>query len=180
MAMRVPRSAPSDGQTSAPRGSQVRVEGLQGAGSEPVGELVPLRFLGDIAAGLPAHAWRQGDEMPVPAALLQSLPPGVRAGVLKVSGDSMAPTLERGDLVVVREAAVGQYQKGDVVVALIDGEETTLKRYAGQRSGVITLQADNPEHGEQRYEPGRVVVQAMLLANLTRETGDTGLDIEPL
>lgn len=143
-------------------------------------DVIPIRFLGDIAAGLPAQAWRQGDMLPVPAHLLEGVSSGQRVGALKVSGDSMAPTIDKGDLVLVREATIGQYRKGDIVAALVDGEETTLKRYVGQRRGVITLSADNPAYEDQSYEPGRVAVQALFVANLTREMDNEALNSLPV
>lgn len=154
-------------------------DGNEGEDEDELAEVVPIRLLGDIAAGLPAQAWRQGDEVPVPTSALESLPRGVRAGVLKVSGDSMEPTIAKGALILVREASFGEYRKGDIVVALIDGEETTLKRYGGQRRGVITLRADNPAYEDQRFAPGRVVVQAVMLANLS-ESGTSGVDPQSL
>jgi SOS-response transcriptional repressor LexA len=146
---------------------------------DELADVVPLRNLGDIAAGLPAQAWRQGDEVLVPRAALDGLRAGLRAGVLRVSGDSMEPTITKGSLILVREATLGQYHKGDVVVALIDGEETTLKRYAGQRRGVITLRADNPAYEDQHFEPGRVVVQAVMLEDLG-EAGSVSFEPQPL
>lgn len=159
--------------TKAPRLPEVETEGK-------LADVIPIRFLGDIAAGLPAQAWRQGDMLPVPSHLLEGVSSGQRVGALKVSGDSMAPTIHKGDLVLVREATLGQYRKRDIVVALIDGEETTLKRYVGQRRGVITLSADNPAYEDQSYEPGRVVVQALLVANLTQEMDSVALDSLPV
>jgi repressor LexA len=111
----------------------------QGAGGRG-GVMVPL--LGTIAAGEPIEALRVGDEIEVPASLASGR--GVYA--LKVAGESMVDEgIFDGDYVLVEEKQVPE--NGETVVALIDGERATLKKFYREMTpdgGRIRLQPANP------------------------------------
>ena len=122
-----------------------------------------LPILGRIAAGTPIEAIQQErDRIPVPEAILG-------AGehfVLEISGDSMinAGILD-GDFVVIRrtDSAVS----GDIVVALVDGEEATLKRLR-KKGASIALEAANPAYETRIFGPDRVAVQGKLVGLIRR------------
>jgi repressor LexA len=122
-----------------------------------------LPILGRIAAGTPIEAIQQErDRIPVPETILG-------AGehfVLEISGDSMinAGILD-GDFVVIRrtDSAVS----GDIVVALVDGEEATLKRLR-KKGASIALEAANPAYETRIFGPDRVAVQGKLVGLIRR------------
>ncbi len=105
------------------------------------GTLIPL--MGTIAAGEPIEAVAVREEIEVPAALAG----GSRSYALKVRGSSMIDEgIFDGDYVVVEENP--SPENGETVVALIDGERATLKKFYRERSGGaarIRLQPANPE-----------------------------------
>jgi repressor LexA len=122
-----------------------------------------LPILGRIAAGTPIEAIQQErDRIPVPETILG-------AGehfVLEIAGDSMinAGILD-GDFVVIRrtDSAVS----GDIVVALVDGEEATLKRLR-KKGASIALEAANPAYETRIFGPDRVAVQGKLVGLIRR------------
>lgn len=122
---------------------------------------VPL--LGRIAAGSPISAIESsGRSIGVPPDLLG-------AGdhfALEVNGESM---IEEGildsDVVIVRRQDTAQ--DGDIVVALIDDAEATLKRLQ-RRKGMIELEAANPAYKTQVYSPDRVRIQGRLVSLIRR------------
>jgi repressor LexA len=122
-----------------------------------------LPILGRIAAGTPIEAIQQErDRIPVPETILG-------AGehfVLEISGDSMinAGILD-GYFVVIRrtDSAVS----GDIVVALVDGEEATLKRLR-KKGASIALEAANPAYETRIFGPDRVAVQGKLVGLIRR------------
>ena len=122
-----------------------------------------LPVLGRIAAGTPIEAIQQERErIAVPEALLG-------AGehyVLEVQGDSMieAGILE-GDFVVIRKGDVAQ--TGEIVVALVMGEEATLKRLR-RKGGSIALEAANPKYQTRVFGPDQVEVQGKLVGLIRR------------
>ncbi len=123
--------------------------------------MVPV--MGRIAAGTPISAI-QNRSHSVPMA------PEFLAGgdhyALEVRGDSMidAGILE-GDLVVVRKQ--DNANTGDIVVALIDDEEATLKRFR-RRGSSIALEAANPSYETRVLGPDRVKIQGKLISLVRR------------
>ena len=117
-----------------------------------------LPILGKIAAGTPIEAIQQErDRMPVPESILG-------AGehfVLEISGDSMinAGILD-GDFVVIKRSDAAQ--SGEIVVALINGEEATLKRLR-KKGASIALEAANPAYETRIFGPDQVAVQGKLV-----------------
>lgn len=121
---------------------------------------VPLH--GRIAAGLPIEALEGQTSLAVPAALLG---PGDHYA-LEVAGDSMVEAgILDGDYALVRRA--DSAREGEIVVALIDENEATLKffRHEGQ---MIRLDPANRAYDPQRYRPGQVRIQGRLAGLLRR------------
>ena len=121
---------------------------------------IPLH--GRIAAGTPIEALQGTEGFPVPAALLG---PGEHYA-LEVSGDSMVEEgILDGDYALIRK--VDTARDGEIVVALIDNEEATLKTY--RREGqMIRLDPANRSYEPQRYEEGRVAIQGRLAGLIRR------------
>ena len=121
---------------------------------------IPLH--GRIAAGTPIEALQGTEAFAVPAALLG---PGEHYA-LEVSGDSMVDEgILDGDFALIRKA--DSARDGEIVVALIDNEEATLKTY--RREGqMIRLDPANRSYAPQRYEEGRVIIQGRLAGLIRR------------
>ncbi|MFQ5738952.1 MAG: transcriptional repressor LexA [Acidobacteriota bacterium] len=104
----------------------------------PEGSAAPtLPLLGLVAAGVPIEAVSNSEEVSVPASFLTR----GRNYVLRVSGDSMIDEhIEDGDLIVVEERALAH--NGEMVVALVDQEKVTLKKYF-REGAMIRLQPAN-------------------------------------
>ena len=121
---------------------------------------IPLH--GRIAAGTPIEALQGTEGFAVPAALLG---PGEHYA-LEVSGDSMVEEgILDGDYALIRK--VDTARDGEIVVALIDNEEATLKTY--HREGpTIRLDPANSRYEAQRYEEGRVSIQGRLAGLIRR------------
>ena len=121
---------------------------------------IPLH--GRIAAGTPIEALQGTESFSVPAALLG---PGEHYA-LEVSGDSMVEEgILDGDFALIRKADTAR--DGEIVVALIDNEEATLKTY--RREGqMIRLDPANRAYEPQRYDEGRVQIQGRLAGLIRR------------
>ena len=121
---------------------------------------IPLH--GRIAAGTPIEALQGTEGFAVPAALLG---PGEHYA-LEVSGDSMVEEgILDGDFALIRK--VDSARDGEIVVALIDNEEATLKTY--RREGqMIRLDPANRSYEPQRYDEGRVTIQGRLAGLIRR------------
>lgn len=154
-------AAPSQGrQTFKP---QV-IEGERPETLPPVANDVrDLPVLGRIAAGTPIEAIQhERDRLMVPESMLG-------AGehyVLEVQGDSMihAGILD-GDYVVIRKSDTAQ--SGEIVVALVMGEEATLKRLR-RKGASIALEAANPAYETRIFGPDQVEVQGKLVGLIRR------------
>ncbi len=121
---------------------------------------IPLH--GRIAAGTPIEALQGTDTLPVPAALLG---PGEHYA-LEVAGDSMVEVgILDGDYALVRKTDTAR--DGEIVVALVNNEEATLKTY--RREGqMIRLDPANRLYDPQRYRPEQVRIQGKLAGLLRR------------
>lgn len=121
-----------------------------------------LPFLGYIAAGRPIEAIPQPETLEVPAALRTRRP----CYVLEVRGDSMIEDgILDGDWVVIEQR--DQARNGEVVVALVDGGEATLKRIE-QQPGEVILHPANGRLAPLRYAPDQVQVQGVLVGQMRR------------
>lgn len=122
-----------------------------------------LPILGRIAAGTPIEAIQhEVDRFAVPKAMLRS----GEHYVLEVQGESMIEAgIHDGDLAVIQRC--DDAQTGDIVVALVDREEATLKRIR-KKGGSIALEAANPAFETRIYGPDRVSVQGKLVGLMRR------------
>ena len=128
----------------------------------PANDTMEIPLHGRIAAGTPIEALQGTESFAVPAVLLG-------AGehyALEVSGDSMVEEgILDGDFALIRK--VDTARDGEIVVALIDNEEATLKTY--RREGrMIRLDPANSRYEPQRYEEGRVQIQGRLAGLIRR------------
>lgn len=132
------------------------------AAPAPANDVIELPLHGKIAAGVPIEAFETSATLPVPAALLG-------AGehyALEVSGDSMVEAgIFDGDYALVRKTDVAR--DGEIVVALVRGEEATLK-YLHREKGMIRLDPANAAYDPQFYRPDEVAVQGKLAGLLRR------------
>jgi len=121
---------------------------------------IPLH--GRIAAGLPIEAMEGQSSLSVPAALLG---PGEHYA-LEVSGDSMVEAgILDGDYALIRKADVAR--DGEIVVALVDDSEATLK-YFRREGQMVRLDPANRNYNPQRYDPRQVRIQGKLAGLLRR------------
>jgi repressor LexA len=136
--------------------------GTQRRVPEPANDVVEIPLHGRIAAGTPIEALQGTDMLPVPAALLG---PGEHYA-LEVAGDSMVEVgILDGDYALVRKADTAR--DGDIVVALVNEEEATLKTY--RREGqMIRLDPANRLYDPQRYPESAVQIQGKLAGLLRR------------
>jgi repressor LexA len=129
---------------------------------QPANDIIELPLHGRIAAGAPIEALEGQTSLPVPAALLG---PGEHYA-LEVSGDSMIEAgIFDGDYALVRRT--DSARDGEIVVALVDNEEATLK-YLRRENGMIRLDPANGAYDPQIYAPNRVAVQGKLAGLLRR------------
>ena len=124
--------------------------------------IIDLPLHGRIAAGTPIEALQGTDTLPVPAALLG---PGEHYA-LEVAGDSMVEEgILDGDYALIRRQDTAR--DGEIVVALINDEEATLKTF--RREGqMIRLDPANRHYDPQRYRPDQVQIQGRLAGLLRR------------
>ncbi|HKJ70226.1 MAG TPA: transcriptional repressor LexA [Gammaproteobacteria bacterium] len=126
------------------------------------GEDEGLPLVGRIAAGRPIEALAQPDRFDVPPQLRRNRP----CYVLQVEGDSMIEDgIFDGDWVVVEERDTAD--NGELVVALVDGEEATLKRLEKQADRVI-LHPANAAHEPQVYRAEQVTIQGVVVSQMRR------------
>ncbi|MGR3466601.1 MAG: transcriptional repressor LexA [Shimia sp.] len=122
-------------------------------------DAVELPVMGRIAAGVPIEAISQvSHSVAVPGQMLSGQGEHF---ALQVKGDSMINAgINDGDVVVIRETAVAD--QGDIVVALVEDQEATLKTY--RRHGeTIALEAANPAYETQFYPSSNVRIQGRLV-----------------
>ena len=125
-------------------------------------DVVEIPLHGRIAAGTPIEALQGTETLPVPAALLG---PGEHYA-LQVAGDSMVEEgILDGDYALIRKTDTAR--DGEIVVALVDNEEATLKTFRREGS-MVRLDPANRRYDAQRYRPDRVQVQGRLAGLLRR------------
>ena len=129
---------------------------------EVANDTIDIPMHGRIAAGTPIEALQGSESFTVPAALLG---PGEHYA-LEVSGDSMVEEgILDGDYALIRK--VDAARDGEIVVALIDEAEATLKTF--RREGqMIRLDPANRSYEAQRYAPERVRIQGRLAGLIRR------------
>ena len=124
---------------------------------------IELPLYGRIAAGLPIEALRDaGSQIEVPMAMLGS----GEHYALEVAGDSMIEAgILDGDTVIIRKGE--QAENGQIVVALVDDTEVTLKRLR-RRGNSIALEPCNVRHETRIFPADKVKVQGRLVALMRR------------
>ncbi|WP_019961841.1 transcriptional repressor LexA [Woodsholea maritima] len=166
--LKLPENQGAQTQGAAPASSAASGNVVQGAFArtpDPQGRAasedydVPL--LGRIAAGVPIEAIQhETDRLTVPASMIR----GGDHFALEVHGDSMIEAgILDGDLVIIKRG--DDAINGDIVVALVDEEEATLKRIR-KKGGTIALEAANPAYETRIFGPDRVRVQGKLVGLL--------------
>ena len=129
---------------------------------EPANDVIEIPLHGRIAAGVPIEAFEGHSMLAVPAALLG----GGEHYALEVSGDSMVEAgILDGDYALIRRTDVAR--DGEIVVALIEDSEATLK-YFRREGAMIRLDPANRAYDPQRYAPDQVRVQGKLAGLLRR------------
>ena len=126
-------------------------------------EAVSVPVMGRIAAGVPISAIQHNThEIVVPADMLGS----GEHYALEVKGDSMIEAgIFDGDTVIIRNA--NSANPGDIIVALVDDEEATLKRFR-RKGASIALEAANPAYETRIFSSDRVKVQGKLVGLIRR------------
>ena len=125
---------------------------------------VDLPVMGRIAAGVPIEAISEvSHHIAVPGSMLAGQE---RHYALEVKGDSMIEAgINDGDVVVIREQDTAE--NGDIVVALVEGEEATLKRLR-RRGGSVALEPANRNYETKIYGSDQVAVQGKLVGLMRR------------
>ncbi|MBN9010224.1 MAG: transcriptional repressor LexA [Rhizobiales bacterium] len=133
------------------------------AEGESLTEPVVVPMMGRIAAGVPIDAIQNhSHSIPIPPDMLS---PGEHFA-LEVRGDSMIEAgILDGDTVLIRRG--DSADTGDIVVALVDEEEATLKRIR-KKGASIALEAANPAYETRIFGPDRVRIQGRLVGLLRR------------
>ena len=157
------QSAAPDRQAFRPRVVGGGRAGASAPALHAANDVREVPVMGRIAAGTPIEALQEERErLPVPEALLG-------AGehyILEVAGDSMIDAgILDGDYVIIRRGDTAD--NGQIVVALVMGEEATLKRLR-RKGGSIALEAANPAHQTRVFGPDQVQVQGKLVGLVRR------------
>jgi repressor LexA len=146
------------------------IEGRLGKGPAPqvrpdeaANDAMPIPVMGRIAAGVPASAIQNHSHS-------ISVPPEMLGGgehfALEVQGDSMIDAgIFNGDTIIVKRQDTAN--SGDIVVALVDNEEATLKRLR-RKGASIALEAANPAFETRIFGPDRVQIQGRLTGLLRK------------
>lgn len=124
-----------------------------------VSSAIELPMMGRIAAGVPIEAIAHASHnVAVPSSMISGKGEHY---ALEVKGDSMIDAgINDGDVVVIRETSVAD--NGDIVVALVEDQEATLKRFF-RRGNAIALEAANPAYETRLLPEDKVRVQGRLV-----------------
>ncbi|MGB0960629.1 MAG: transcriptional repressor LexA [Halocynthiibacter sp.] len=136
-----------------------RTEAPKGAMTLEAGAAATLPVMGRIAAGLPIEAIEDGSRnITVPTEMVQG---SGNHYALEVKGESMIEAgINNGDVVVIRETSTAD--DGDIVVAMVDGYEATLKTFR-RKGATIALEAANPAFETRIFRDDQVKVQGRLV-----------------
>jgi len=162
----------ADALASPQRGFQPSV--IEGSGprrvnvSPPPSHIIDARtvsipVMGRIAAGTPISAIQNHThDIAVPPDILTN----GEHFALEVKGDSMIEAgIHDGDTVIVRRCNTAE--NGDIIVALVEGEEATLKRLR-KKGSTIALEAANPEFKTRIFGPDQIEIQGRLVGLMRR------------
>jgi repressor LexA len=124
---------------------------------------VSIPVMGRIAAGTPISAIQNHThDIAVPPDILTN----GEHFALEVKGDSMIEAgIHDGDTVIIRRCDTAE--NGDIIVALVEGEEATLKRLR-KKGSTIALEAANPEFKTRIFGPDQIDIQGRLVGLLRR------------
>jgi repressor LexA len=133
------------------------------ASNDDANASVSIPVMGRIAAGVPIDAIQhKTHSIAVPPEMLS----GGEHYALEVKGDSMIEAgIFDGDTVIIRNASTAN--PGEIIVALVDEEEATLKRFR-RKGASIALEAANPAYETRIFGPDRVKVQGKLVGLIRR------------
>ncbi|HLG05269.1 MAG TPA: transcriptional repressor LexA [Gemmatimonadales bacterium] len=123
---------------------------------------IPL--LGIVAAGMPIEAVLHQETLAVPDAMLPTRGPNYG---LRVRGDSMTDEhIVDGDYVVVhgRQSA----DNGEMVIALVNGSEATVKKFYREPGGWVRLQPANPAMAPLRFPENEILIQGVVVGVIRR------------
>ena len=124
-------------------------------------QAVELPLLGTVAAGEPIEAVEEKETLSVPEDMMSTGQTGDHY-VLRVRGDSMIDEQIRdGDYVVVQSR--DDAHNGEMVIALVDGESATMKKYYREGDGRVRLQPANPELSPIFLDEERVRVRGIVV-----------------
>jgi repressor LexA len=167
--IRLPESASADAKPGRQRFAPSVIEGSLGkvrptaAGEDDVIRSIAIPVMGRIAAGTPISAIQNRSHT------ISVSPEFLSHGehfALEVRGDSMIEAgIFDGDTILVRKQETAD--TGDIVVALIDDEEATLKRLR-RRGASVALEAANPAYETRIFGPDRVRIQGKLVSLIRR------------
>jgi len=130
--------------------------------AQPANDVIEIPLHGRIAAGVPIEAFEGSTMLAVPAALLGT----GEHYALEVSGDSMVEAgILDGDYALIRRTDIAR--DGEIVVALIEDSEATLKFFR-REGAMVRLDPANRAYDPQRYAPAQVRVQGKLSGILRR------------
>ncbi len=119
-----------------------------------------LPLVGRIAAGQPIEAVQNQEEIN-----LSEMFVGKDRFALQIKGDSMIDIgILDGDIVVIEPRSTAEF--GDIIVALIDNEDATLKRFKKLKNGRIELSPENQDLQPMIYDAVRVKIQGILVGQL--------------
>jgi repressor LexA len=126
------------------------------------GRAIELPMLGFVAAGVPIEAVPGSETIAVPESMA-----GKRDSyVLRVRGDSMIDEQIRdGDFVIVEDRKSAD--NGEMVIALVGGQDVTLKKFY-RDNGKIRLQPANPAMQPMLFDPDNVQVQGVVIGVMRR------------
>ncbi|MCP3733344.1 transcriptional repressor LexA [Sphingomonas sp. RP10(2022)] len=159
--LRMPERSERKPAPAAPAPAPAKTANVRPAPS-PANDVIEIPLHGRIAAGVPIEAFEGSAMLAVPAALLGS----GEHYALEVAGDSMVEAgILDGDYALIRRTDVAR--DGEIVVALIEDSEATLK-YFRREGAMIRLDPANRAYEPQRYVPAHVRVQGKLSGILRR------------
>lgn len=125
---------------------------------------VELRLLGSVAAGLPIEAIEEHESISVPEDMIAGSV--AQHYVLKVRGSSMIDEQIRdGDYVIVQSRDTAH--NGEMVIALVDGENATMKKFF-RENGRVRLQPASPDLDPMYFDPDRITIQGIVIGVIRR------------
>lgn len=148
---------------SSGRSRSIEINAGRGRDDAEVPAAVHVPLLGRIAAGRPIEAINEPEQIVLPEEMLGR----GRTYVLKVDGNSMIDEqIRSGDYVIVESRDTAS--DGEVVVALVDGSDATLKAFYRQKDGRIRLQPANPAIDPIIVDESSVQVQGVVIGVLRK------------